>query len=83
MKPNKTYSRIEDMSPDGKLLILMESDGDIIVRIYGYDEVDTPCSASVEFCALSFGRGYSVHTRQALADLAEAMERDNRERPIE
>ncbi|MEY2640863.1 MAG: hypothetical protein RL150_256 [Candidatus Parcubacteria bacterium] len=82
-----TVTRIGDMNAIRWLLVMRQSDGDIIVRIVqegevvGGEDYGNPMvpSAEVEFC-LSGGR--SKHTRVALLALMEAMERDNQERPI-
>jgi len=73
---SRETSRPEDMSPDGRLDLIWQDDGDIIVVVkptghkgFGFD---------VEFCNSG---GHSDHTLKALHNLFEAMERDNRERP--
>lgn len=81
MVPNKRYVRNEDMSPDGKLTVIMQEDGDLIVAIDSYDAMGFRSSASAEFCTHG-GGGYSKHTREALIKLAEAIEKDNKEKPI-
>lgn len=70
--------RKEDMSHDGKLELLQQSDGDVIVIVHpGSDSKESkhlPFGASVEFC-VSGGR--SPNTLHALRDLMTAMEKDN------
>jgi hypothetical protein len=83
MKRGKVYSRIEDMSPDGRLDVYMQDDGDLILHVAGRDSSGTPSFASVEFCTLGSGGGRSPRTRDAIHELAIAMEKDNAERPIE
>jgi DNA invertase Pin-like site-specific DNA recombinase len=75
------------MSPDVKLKLFCEKDGDIILSIipsaqkkysngYGYE------AFQVQFCTVGSGGGRSPHTREALFKLMEAIEKDNEERPI-
>jgi hypothetical protein len=83
MEQKKQYTRNEDMSPDGKLTVYMQQDGDIIVSMWGRGSVNDELRfAQVEFCTLFAGGGRSKHTREALVPLAEAIEKDNEERPI-
>lgn len=83
MKLNKLYKRIGDMSPTDHLAILMEADGDVIVLAEetGMGE-KYPKRSEVQFCT-GYGGGRSKHTRNALINLADAIEKDNKERPIE
>lgn len=75
------------MHPTRALKICTQTDGDVIVVIEqdGLPVGDTDTgdqrerAAQVEFC-VSGGR--SRHTHDALLALAEAMKRDNEERPI-
>lgn len=78
----RVVKRIEDMSPRGYLQVRIAGDGDIHVAVYPEENglVDGPFS--VEFCAIGTGGGRSQHTLAALRALADAMERDNEERPI-
>lgn len=73
--------RIEDMSSRGFLKIMRDGDGDVIVVVCAADGDRLKASESVEFCV---GRGgnRSPNTVNALIRLAEAMEKDNSERPI-
>lgn len=72
-------SRFEDMSPTGKLTLLRQQDGDVIVWIanagQGGDEY-----AQIEFCMPMTGGGSSEHTHKALCALMVAMEKDEQER---
>ena len=81
---NMKYVRNEDMSPDGTLSVLQQPDGDIAVTIDGYSAVSRKKRmVSVEFCApFGGGGGRSKHTREALIQLAHAIEKDNLENPI-
>ncbi|QDV59046.1 hypothetical protein [Rosistilla oblonga] len=78
-------SREEDMSPDGKLEILMQDDGDVIVNVKPSREDPhyrgSPFGVSVEFCSVGSGGGRSIHTLKALRDLFSAIEKDNAENP--
>lgn len=82
MERGETYSRIEDMSPDGRLNVYMQDDGDLVLNISGHDTCGHPTFASVEYCALGSGGGRSPHTRDAIYELALAIAKDNAERPI-
>jgi hypothetical protein len=83
MKRTQSYYRVEDMSPDGRLGIYLQDDGDLVVDIVGRDMHGGPTFASVEFCCTGSGGGRSPHTRDALYELALAIEKDNVERPIQ
>lgn len=76
--------RRDDMSPDGKLTLMLQRDGDVVVSIVkGYsDDMERFETADVEFCAGGGGGGRSMKTREALVALMVAMESDNEERPI-
>ena len=76
MNPSKSYSRHEDMSPDGELTLYMQRDGDIIIIIKKKDEHSHPKELDLEFCCSG---GKSPHTRKALFALAAAIEKDNME----
>jgi len=79
--PIKCVTRAEDMSPDGRLRIWKQEDGDLIVEVVPESSKQEP-SASVEFCTVGSGGGRSPHTRKALVALMEAIKRDNAESPI-
>jgi ATP-dependent protease HslVU (ClpYQ) peptidase subunit len=78
----KMVYRNEDMSPRGKLTVLVQDDGDVIVCSQGMDRDLVQPGSSVEFCAIGSGGGRSPHTLRALYALVEAIERDNAEQPI-
>lgn len=84
---NERYERREDMSPDGKLGLIVQDDGDIIVYITrATDECKRrggPPMAGVEFCTVGSGGGRSPHTRKALFELIGAIARDNRGVPFD
>ncbi len=79
---NQFYERREDMSPEGRLRLLIQEDGDIIVQICGVDPYGEPQYAKVEFCAPGSGGGRSPATMNALRALILAMENDNKDRPF-
>lgn len=73
--------RFEDMSPRGRLRILQQDDGDMIVCVIEDPDSRSGCAglmASVEFCTSG---GQSPKTRTALLALMEAMAAENAERP--
>jgi len=63
--------RVEDMSPDGSLELLLQDDGDVIVTVREAGEKGF--GQSVEFCSSG---GHSYQTLDALRALAMAMEAD-------
>lgn len=84
----QTVERVEDMSPDGRLKLFREDDGDIIVSIIPPSKKLSKESMwledmQVQFCSLAGGGGRSRHTREALFTLMEAIEKDNAENPIQ
>lgn len=69
--------RFEDMSPRGRLRLLQQSDGDVLVCVISDpDGPDEGVSPSVEFCTSG---GKSPRTLTALRNLMEAMAEDNRD----
>ena len=73
----RDVARLDDMSPDGHLRVLLDSDNDVCVEVY--DGMDF---CTVEFCNPGGGGGgQSAHTRAALIALMCAIERDNAESP--
>ncbi len=71
------YERAEDMSPDGRLQILIQADGDVILTAVSCDASGRFSMTSVEFCAPSFGGGRSPRTHAALVELIRAIAEDN------
>ena len=71
------------MSPDETLSIYAQPDGDIVVMIH-YKEMceDYLRVAQVEFCNPFAGGGRSPRVREALVNLAAAIEEDNMKHPI-
>jgi hypothetical protein len=82
MNDTTIHERNEDMSCEGFLRIIKQPDGDVIVSVYGCDITEQFSITSVEFCAIGSGGGRSSHTLNALRALAEAIDKDNKEFPI-
>jgi hypothetical protein len=80
----EVVERFEDMSPRGRLKLVRQPDGDVIVVAIP-DPEQRNCmnamGAMVEFCTPCAGGGQSPRTLAALRALYEAMELDNRENP--
>lgn len=68
--------RFEDMSPTGRLRIMRQDDGDMIVVVIEGDGA----SNAVEFCTPMSGGGQSCRTHNALRVLMVAMAQDELER---
>ena len=77
----KIVERKEDMSSTGRLRILQQPDGDIIVAVIPAIG-DWMRQNSVEFCAICSGGGRSPKTLAALRNLMDAIDQDNAERPL-
>lgn len=77
MPVNKFVARKEDMSPNGRLRLLKQDDGDVCVAVIE----DNGTMASVEFCTPGMGGGKSSRTLVALNDLALAILADNQDNP--
>lgn len=79
MNTFETVCRYEDMSPDGKLELIKQFDGDIIVSITPPSENEPwykrQLPLSVEFCTHG-GGGTSPRTLEALNNLFKAMQED-------
>jgi hypothetical protein len=71
--------RYEDMSPTGKLKLVQQTDGDMIIVIMPDPEALNPEPTQIEFCT-GAGGGQSPRTLKALYALKQAMEADNNER---
>ncbi|MDH0959083.1 hypothetical protein EGJ86_19310 [Pseudomonas sp. o96-267] len=71
--------RPEDMSPDGRLALFRDSDGDIHVRVIPPTERTDDYAPSIEFVTHC---QRSPRTVEALQALMEAMRLDNEERPL-
>lgn len=71
--------RPEDMSPDGRLSVCMDHEGDILIKVIPPAEKMDSYAPSVEFvCHCPRSR----HTLTALRELMRAMARDNEENPL-
>lgn len=75
-----TVTREEDMSPSGKLTLIQQDDGDIIVVVQGESRHGMSNHGDVEFCIPGTGGGASPETHRALMHLMEAMAADNERR---
>lgn len=65
--------RPEDMSQRGKLRLLIQRDGDVIIAV----QDDSGHMLDIEFCTPGTGGGRSPETWKALHILANAMRADN------
>ena len=81
IKPNHSYARMGDMDCKAALVVHMQPDGDLVVWI-GSPHYPSSNIREVEFCTISAGGGRSRHTREALKNLIEAIQKDNEENPI-
>lgn len=75
---NVPICRKEDMSPNGRLQIIKDMDGDIHVMVLSsnsFGRIEE--TASIEFCTAIAGGGGSPETFKALHELMAAMMRDN------
>ena len=80
IKPFERYERYEDMSQTGRLMVGMDSSGDMFIGIIPC--INKDFQSSVEFCTVGSGGGKSPNTRRALIELAKAIQQDNEENPI-
>lgn len=82
MSEYRIVDRKESMSPDGRLMLFIEPDGDVIVAVYP-DPNETSIvedmvpMASIQICTPFSGGGGSPRTHKALLDLFDAMILDN------
>lgn len=72
--------RPDDMSPDGRLAVFRDSEGDIHVRVIPPMERADHFAPSIEFVSHC---QRSPRTFAALEGLIEAMRLDNEERPLQ
>ena len=77
----KIIERLEDMRSRGKLRLLLQADGDIIVAVQSCRDGILQNGDAVEFCATGVGGGRSPKTLEALRTLSAAMEEDNKDWP--
>lgn len=82
MSDSVRVERHEDMSRLGRLVLILQPDGDVIVAITPDPEARSWERQSVEFCLPGSGGGRSPKTLRALKLLATAMKEDNAEHPI-
>ena len=82
IKRMERYLRREDMSPDGKLCMVMEDDGDVCLSIYVGSENMGKSFFGIQFCTPGTGGGKSPHVMAALRNLMKAIELDNKEYPL-
>lgn len=80
----RRVERNEDMSPNGRLTVIQQDDGDVIVGIVpnSMEDARRHYVQSVEFCSVGSGGGRSPRTLEALRALMDAIEADNRAWPI-
>lgn len=81
LSTDEPYERREDMSPDGKLQLFIQNDGDVIVQIVSRRDEEWRM-ASVEFCSCGSGGGRSPRVLGALRELARAIAADNEAAPF-
>lgn len=74
-------SRMEDMSPTGKIQLVLQDDGDVGLSLITESERDGFMWNSIEFCSPGSGGGKSPETRKALLALMVAIEKDNETEP--
>jgi len=79
IKRMERYLRREDMSPDGKLCMVMEDDGDICLSVISGNGGR---NTGIQFCTVGSGGGKSRHTLEALRNLMQAIHLDNEENPL-
>ena len=71
---SKVVERLEDMSRIGRLRLIKQDDGDIIVAVQSEQDGVLQSGDSVEFCTSG---GRSPNTLKALNELIKAMALDN------
>jgi len=81
IKATRSYSRMGDMDCTAALVVHMQPDGDFVVWV-GSPYYPSADYREVEFCTIPDGGGRSRHTREALKNLIEAIQKDNEENPI-
>ena len=70
--------RLEDMSAVGRLHLMLDDDGDVIVSVHSQtDDELISCGENIEFCTTGMGGGGSPRTYDALRNLMQAMHDDN------
>lgn len=72
--------RLEDMSAVGRLHLMLDGDGDVIVAVHSQIHGELISNGdNVEFCTIGIGGGGSPRTYKALRNLMEAMDADNKD----
>lgn len=77
----RVVERTEDMSRRGRLRLIQQDDGDIIVAVQSEQDGLLQPGDSVEFCTGFGGGGRSPKTHAALLALMEAIKQDNIDSP--
>jgi len=70
--------RIGDMDRKSRLRIYRDASGDIVVQVLQFGPQGLTGVAEVEFCTSPRGGGRSPETFEALLNLIEAMDKDNK-----
>lgn len=73
IEPRELYEVTEDMSPDGRLQLMQEDDGDMIISIV---MPEITYAMSIQFCTLQ-GGGRKPKVLRALRNLAQAIKETN------
>jgi len=74
----RRVGRREDMSPDGFMVVGLDSDNDVYIAVTPSEQ---GYRTGIEFCNGGGGGGSSMRTREALINLMTAIEADNASRP--
>ncbi len=83
LQHDERYTRTEDMSPDGRLVLIMQEDGDVCLGVIESVSANSPGAgfySGVEFCSVGSGGGKSPRVREALVRLMLAIKLDNEDR---
>ena len=82
MKQGVLYERKDDNSTGKVLVVYADNLDDIELAILDFDAEPHMSKTTVTFTTLTTGGGHSPNVRRALKDLADAIEKDNKEHPI-
>lgn len=80
LKPMTVYLRYEDDSPTGSISVVIGDDGDAHITVFSKPDRNE-LRFGMRFRMEMTGGGQSPRVRNALLALAEAIRRDNEERP--
>lgn len=80
LEPGVSYQRYEDMSPTGRLAVMIEEDGDVIVTVIPDSKAFNSFTKSAQFCTF-IGGGRSPAVREAILKLAQAILQENLDNP--